>query len=143
MYFFKYKDVVLPDRGSVLYSLIRIQGLGVARAQTILASLGMRQSYNMAHMNYYKVARFIVLLKSCFILDARLKEIMLQRLEFFYSKGFIKGIRIFDGLPVKGRTHSNGNGASRMKPFSDKYNEEILQRRKRISAYSKKKRKSK
>jgi len=141
MYFFKYKDVVLPNRGSVLYSLTSIQGLGVARAEIILGSLGMSQNYNMANMNYYKVARFIVLLKSRYILDARLKEIMLQRLEFFYSKGFIKGIRIFDGLPVKGRTHSNGAGASRMKPFSDKYNEEILQRRKRISAYSKKKKK--
>jgi ribosomal protein S13 len=141
MYFFKYKDVIMPEKGSVLYSLIRVQGLGVARAEAILASLGMAQGFNMAEMNYYKVARFIILLKYCFILDARLKEIMLQRLEFFYSKGFIKGIRIFDGLPVKGRTHSNGASAERMKPHSEKYNEEIVQRRRRISAYSKKKRK--
>jgi ribosomal protein S13 len=141
MYFFKYKDVIMPEKGSVLYSLTRVQGLGVARAEAILASLGMALGYNMAEMNYFKVARFIILLKYCFILDARLKEIMLQRLEFFYSKGFIKGIRIFDGLPVKGRTHSNGASAERMKPHSEKYNEEIVQRRRRISAYSKKKRK--
>src|ERR1700756_1130670 len=141
MYFFKYKDVIMPEKGSVLYSLTRVQGLGVARAEAILASLGMALGYNMAEMNYFKVARFIILLKYCFILDARLKEIMLQRLEFFYSKGFIKGIRIFDGLPVKGRTHSNGASAERMKPHSEKYNEEIVQRRRRIRAYSKKKRK--
>jgi len=44
---------------------------------------------------------------------------------------------LFDGLPLGGRSHSNGATALRLKPFSEKYNEEILSRQRRISNFAK------
>jgi ribosomal protein S13 len=134
---FKYKDVTFSLRGSLISSLKRIEGIGMPRASFLLDSLGYARYFKTIHMNYYQHGNVVVLLKSRYILDSRLKEIRLQRLEFFFARTFVKGKRIFDGLPLGGRSHSNGATALRLKPYSEKYNEEIVSRQRRISNYAK------
>jgi len=134
---FKYKDVVFSLRGTLIYSLKLIKGMGHSRASYLLDSLGFSRYFKTIYMNYYHHGNIVILLKSRYILDARLKELHLQRLEFFFAKGFVKGKRLFDGLPLYGRSHSNGSTASLLKPFSEKYNEEIVSRQRRISNYAK------
>jgi len=134
---FKYKDVVFSLRGTLISSLKMIEGIGMARASYLLDSLGFARYFKTIYMNYYHHGNIVVLLKSRYILDARLKELRLQRLEFFFARTFTKGKRLFDGLPLGGRSHSNGATALRLKPFSEKYNEEILSRQRRISNYAK------
>src|ERR1700712_5400039 len=134
---FKYKDVVFSLRGNLVDSLKLIEGIGVSRACYILDSLGFSRFFKTIYMNYYHYGNIVMLLKSRYILDSRLKELHLQRLEFFFSKNFVKGKRIFDGLPLGGRSHSNGATALRLKPFSEKYNDEILSRQRRIANYAK------
>jgi ribosomal protein S13 len=134
---FKYKDVVFSLRGTLISSLKLINGIGNSRASYILDSLGFSRYFKTIYMNYYHHGNIVVLLKSRYILDARLKELHLQRLEFFFSRAFVKGKRLFDGLPLHGRSHSNGSTASLLKPYSEKYNEEILSRQRRIANFAK------
>ena len=134
---FKYKEVVFSLRSNLVNSLTYVYGIGLARSKFILTSLGIANNFKTASMNHYLHGNLVFILKSRYILDVRLKELNLQRLEFFFSKNFVKGLRLFDGLPLKGRTHSNGSTAQRLKPFSEKYNEEILSRHRRIVNYAK------
>jgi ribosomal protein S13 len=134
---FKYKDVVFSIRGNLVDSLKKIFGIGLSRAFHMLDSLGISRRLKTMYMNHYYYSHLVFLLKSRYLLDNRLKELHLQRLEFFFSQNFVKGLRLFDGLPLKGRTHANGSTASRLKPFSEKYNEEILSRYRRILLYAK------
>ena len=134
---FKYKDVVFSLRGTLISSLKMIEGIGMSRASYLLDSLGFARYFKTIYMNYYQHGNIVVLLKSRYILDTRLRELRLQRLEFFFARTFVKGKRLFDGLPLGGRSHSNGATALRLKPFSEKYNEEILSRQRRISNYAK------
>jgi ribosomal protein S13 len=140
---FKYKDVVFSLRGNLVDSLKKIYGIGLSRGLYMLDSLGISRHFRTISMNHYYYSNLVFLLKSRYILDNRLKELHLQRLEFFFSKNFVKGLRLFDGLPLNGRTHSNGSTASRLKPFSEKYNEEIMSRHRRITLYAKKRVKKK
>ena len=134
---FKYKDVVFSLRGTLLSSLKRIEGMGISRTTYLLDSMGFSRYFKTIYMNYYQHGNIVVLLKSRYILDSRLRELHLQRLEFFFARTFVKGKRLFDGLPLGGRSHSNGATALRLKPFSEKYNEEILSRQRRIANYAK------
>jgi ribosomal protein S13 len=134
---FKYKDVAFSLRRTLVNSLKLIKGIGNSRANFLLQSLGFSRYFKTIYMNYYHYGNIVVLLKSRYILDTRLKELHLQRLEFFFARGFVKGKRLFDGLPLYGRSHSNGSTASLLKPYSEKYNEEILSRQRRISNFAK------
>ena len=134
---FKYKDVVFSVRSTLISSLKRIEGMGMSRASFLLDSLGFSRYFKTIYMNYYQHGNIVVLLKSRYILDSRLKELRLQRLEFFFARTFVKGKRLFDGLPLGGRSHSNGATSLRLKPYSEKYNEEILSRQRRIANYAK------
>lgn len=141
---YKYKDTKLYLRGNLINSLSAIYGLGVARATFITEALGIARNLKINYLNSYYYNCILTLLKSRYILDYRLKELELQRLEFFFSNGFIRGLRVFDGLPVRGqRTHTNASTPKRLKPFSDKYNEMITERQQRIASYAKKKTKKK
>jgi ribosomal protein S13 len=88
---FKYKDVVFSLRSNLVNSLTYVYGVGLARSQFILTSLGIAHHFKTATMNHYLHGNLVFLLKSRYVLDVRLKELHLQRLEFFFSKNFVKG----------------------------------------------------
>jgi len=71
-------------RGTLIYSLKLIKGMGHSRASYLLDSLGFSRYFKTIYMNYYHHGNIVILLKSRYILDARLKELHLQRLEFFF-----------------------------------------------------------
>ena len=73
-----------------------IQGIGMSRASFLLDSLGFSRHFKTIFMNHYQHGNIVVLLKSRYILDTRLKELHLQRLEFFFARTFVKGKRLFD-----------------------------------------------
>jgi len=93
---FKYKNVSFSLRGTLISSLKMIEGIGMSRASFLLDSLGFSRHFKTIYMNYYHHGNIVVLLKSRYTLDSRLKELRLQRLEFFFAKAFVKGKRIFD-----------------------------------------------
>jgi len=71
-------------RGTLISSLKLIEGIGISRAGYLLDSLGFARYFKTIYMNYYHHGNIVVLLKSRYVLDSRLKELCLQRLEFFF-----------------------------------------------------------
>src|SRR5262249_11197371 len=135
----KYKEVLFYPESVFINSLSRIFGIGKTLASYITDMFGFSRSLKTSFVTRFHFSRIVVILKFRLVLDVRLKELHLQRLEFFFSYSFVKGFRLFDGLPIHGRTHSNGSTAFRLKPFSEKLNEQILSRQRRILLYSKRK----
>jgi len=137
---YKYKDKVLYLRGSLANSLSGIYGIGRTKAFFLLDALGLGNSFRVNNMNSYFFNCIVILIKTKYCLEDRLKEVELQRVEFFFMNSFIKGIRIFEGLPVSGqRTHSNHSTPKRMKPYSEKLNAIIVERQQKFIKFSKKK----
>src|SRR6185295_8841485 len=100
---YKYKDKVLYLRGSLVNSLSGIYGIGMTKASFLLESLGLSKNFKINYMNSYIFNCIVILIKTKYCLEARLKEVELQRVEFFFTNAYIRGIRIFDGLPVRGQ----------------------------------------
>jgi len=141
---YKFKEVILPFNYNLIQSLTRIYGLGMAKASNFIESLGFGKTYSMNEINNYFMNVITVLLKSKFTLGYRIKEIILQRLEYFYENNFVKGVRLFNGLPVNGqRTHSNHATPKREKPFSEKFNAIILEKKRQLLEFAKRRQKRK
>jgi len=132
-------DTVLPVNYNLAPALSRVYGLGLSRAYSILDAFGFSCDFSMNEVNSYFYNILVSYIKPHFILDERLKELYLQRLEFFFENNFIKGVRIFNGLPINGqRTRTNASTPKRLKPFSEKFNEIIADRNRRLQEFAKK-----
>lgn len=135
---------MLPLNYNLAQALCNVYGIGLSRALSVLDGFGIGSSFHMNSVTPYIYNILVVFIKSCFILDFRLKELYLQRLEFFFENNFVKGVRVFNGLPCRGqRTHTNSSTMKRLKPFSEKFNEIIMERNKRLLDYAKKRVKKK
>ena len=136
---YKFKEVVLPFNLNLKQSLSRICGLGLAKASNFIQGLGFGKDYSINNVNSYFFNVMTVLLKGKFNLGYRIKEIITQRLEYFYENNFVKGVRLFNGLPVNGqRTHSNHATPKREKPFSEKFNSIILEKKRQLLEFARK-----
>ena len=137
-------NTILPLNYNLAQALCHVYGIGLSRAYSVLDSFGIGASFHMNNVTSYIYNVIVVYIKSRFLLDFRLKELYLQRLEHFFEHNFVKGIRIFNGLPCRGqRTHTNSSTMKRLKPFSEKFNEIIVERNKRLSDYAKRREKKK
>lgn len=74
---FKYKDVVFFLRSSLINFLKLIEGIGIFRVFYILDFLGFLCLFKIIDMNYYYYGNIVFLLKLCYVLDFRLKELYL------------------------------------------------------------------
>lgn len=116
---FKFKDTTLPYNCRLRDSLTTIYGVGFQRSSYICDSLGLGLMFNINFMNNYFYEAIIIILKYFYIVDERLKNIIYQRLVFFFENRRIAGLRLFKGLPVRGqRTHTNRQTARKLKPVS-------------------------
>jgi ribosomal protein S13 len=116
---FKFKDTDLPFDYRLRDSLTSIYGIGFQRSSYICDSLGLGLSFNINLLNSYFYDMIVTMLKSYYILEDRLKNILNQRLNFFLENRRIVGIRLFKGLPVRGqRTQTNCANARNLKPIS-------------------------
>ena len=137
-------DIVLPFNYNLGPCLSRIFGIGLSRAFSILDGFGFAWDFSMNDVNAYIYNILVSYIKPFFILDARLEELCLQRKEFYFENNFVRGIRLFNGLPIRGqRTHTNASTPKRLVPHSDKHNDVISDRNKRLSDFAKKREKKK
>lgn len=114
---FKFKDTNLRYNRRLRDSLTSIYGVGFQKASYICDSLGLSLTFNINLLNSYFYEAIVILLKSYYLVDDRLKNIINQRLNFFFENRRIVGLRLFKGLPVHGqRTHTNRQNARNLKP---------------------------
>lgn len=118
---FKFKDTNLVYNCRLRDSLTAIYGVGFQKSSYICDSLGLGSTFNINLMNSYYYDAIVIILKYFYIVDERLKNIIYQRLIFFFENRRIVGLRLFRGLPVRGqRTHTNRQTARKLKPISSK-----------------------
>ena len=124
---FKFKDTNIPFNRRLRDSLTAIHGVGFQKSSYICDTLGLGLTYNTNIMNSYFYEVIITFLKYYYILDDRLKSIIIQRLNFFFENRRIVGLRMAKGLPVRGqRTSQNAHtakkllGRSRVRPVLKK-----------------------
>lgn len=114
---FKFKDTNLPYGRRLRDSLTSIYGVGFQKSSYICDTLGLGLTFNINLLNSYFYEAIVLLLKNYYIVDDRLKNIVNQRINFFYENRRIVGLRLFKGLPVHGqRTHTNRQNARNLKP---------------------------
>lgn len=115
---FKFKDTNLPYSRRLRDSLTYIYGVGFQKSSYICDSLGFGLTFNVNLLNSYFYEAIVILLKNYYIVDDRLKNIVNQRINFFFENRRIVGLRLFKGLPVRGqRTHTNRQNARNLKPI--------------------------
>jgi small subunit ribosomal protein S13 len=142
MLVFKVFNTIVPLHYNLAQALCNVYGIGLSRAFSVLSGFGLGSSFHMNSVNSYFYNIIVIFIKSRFILDFRLKELYLQRLEFFFEHNFVKGIRVFNGLPCRGqRTHTNSSTMKLLKPFSEKFNDIITERNKKLADYAKRREK--
>jgi len=118
---FKFRDTTLSYNCRLRDSLTSIYGVGFQKSSYICDILGLGLSFNINLINSYIYEAIVVILKFYYIVDERLKNIIYQRLIFFFENRRIVGLRLFRGLPVRGqRTHTNRQTARKLKPISIK-----------------------
>lgn len=138
---FKYKNVKMLLKGGLVQTFKKIEGIGLSRAKNLLNLFGYPETFKINGVSIYDFGEFVQVFKGMFILDERLQEITTQRIEFFYIRGFEKGKRLILGLPLKGRTHSNGSSAYMCRPNIPKFFDEINAKKQNMIVSKKKKQK--
>lgn len=124
---YKFKDTELIFNKRLRDSLSNIYGVGFQKASYICDLLGFGNSYNINLLNRFSYELIVIILKYYYILDDRLKGIIMQRLNFFVENRRIVGLRLMKGLPVRGqRTHTNRQSARRLKNFFLKKEEIVV-----------------
>jgi len=81
---FKFKDTNLVYNCRVRDSLTAIYGVGFQKSSYICDSLGLGLTFNINLINNYYYDAIVVMLKYYYIVDERLKNIIYQRLTFFF-----------------------------------------------------------
>ena len=115
---YKFKDTELSFDRRLRDSLSDIYGVGFQKASYICDVLGLGLSYNINLLNRFFYEAIVTILKYNYILDDRLKGLIMQRLNFFVDNRRMVGIRLSRGLPVRGqRTHTNSQTPRRLRPL--------------------------
>jgi len=116
---FKFKDTNLLYNCRLRDALTSIYGVGFQKSSYICDLLGLGLNFNINLMNSYFYEAIVTILKYYYVVDERLRNILYQRLTFFFENRRIAGLRLFKGLPVRGqRTHTNRQTARKLKPMS-------------------------
>jgi len=101
--------------GTLKIGLNMFFGIGLSQASQICQRIGCSESLLVSEVPPRKFLAIKSILNSEFILEARLKFKISDRLRSNHSIQIYRGIRLARGLPVRGqRTRSNGKTVTRM-----------------------------
>jgi small subunit ribosomal protein S13 len=107
----------LPKNKSLLFALTSIFGLGNSKACVICQRLGFSKNLKVKDLSKDQVQNLITTIEhSNLILMDDLKKIKLLKFKKLLSIKSYKGLRLNQGLPVRGqRTHTNARTARKRK----------------------------
>lgn len=107
----------LPENKSILISLTNIYGVGKHQSHFLCKILGLSvnlKTKNLSKEQVNKIIKVVEVLKISLASD--LKKIKLLIAKNLVSIKSYRGLRRFQGLPVRGqRTHTNGRTAKRVR----------------------------
>ncbi len=107
--------VTLPYKKKVIYSLMRLYGIGLFRAKKICRDLGLPPQISIENLTEFQKFAIADKIKSEFVVEGKLEEQMKEIKNYYKSNGSIRGYRLRTGLPVRGqRTKTNAKTARRL-----------------------------
>jgi len=113
---YQYNKNILSLKCRCHDSLTKIYGIGKTRAFVISIYLGSGFNTNVGFLNRYLFEVACVFFNSFSIIDSKMAEKVLLRLQLYYDTHLYRGSRLKLGLPLHGqRTHSNARTSRRLK----------------------------
>lgn len=106
----------LPDQKSVLFSLVKVHGLGKNTVLFICKKMGFSINFKVKNLNQEQIAELLELIDSLnFLLNNELKKIESIILRKLVNIKSYRGLRRIKGLPIRGqRTHTNSKSAKKI-----------------------------
>jgi len=97
-------------------SLTKVYGIGKTRGYLISIYLGVGWHTHVSRINRYFFELACGFFNSFSIIDSKMSNKILMRLQLYYDVKLYKGLRLKIGLPIHGqRTHSNAGTSRRLK----------------------------
>ncbi len=104
----KILGIDIPGKKPVVYALRYIYGVGLTRAQHIVASLKIDPAKRADDLTGDELTRITGVLQEKYVLEGDLRREVAQNIRRLISVGTYRGLRHRRGLPVRGqRTHTN------------------------------------
>jgi small subunit ribosomal protein S13 len=105
----------LPDQKSVLFSLMKVHGLGKNTTLLICKKMGFSVNFKVKNLNQEQIVELLELINSLNLsLNTELKKLESIILRKFVNIKSYRGLRRIKGLPVRGqRTHTNAKSAKK------------------------------
>jgi small subunit ribosomal protein S13 len=99
----------LPENKSVIFAMTHIFGLGKSKSNLICKKLGFSGNLKIKNISKEQLSKLITTLELMNIpMGSELKKIKLINIKNLASIRSFKGLRLKQGLPVRGqRTHTN------------------------------------
>jgi small subunit ribosomal protein S13 len=106
-------DSELSENKSVVFAMTKIVGIGKSNSEILCKKLGFSPNFKFKNMSKEQVAKLISVIESSnLILTEDLKKIKSQNFKTLFSIKSYRGLRLKQGLPVRGqRTHTNARTA--------------------------------
>lgn len=101
--------VQIPDKDKIEFALTKIYGIGTKRAKDILAALKISQTLRVHEVSQDDIKKIGDHIDENLKVEGDLREEIRQNIKRLKEAGTYRGLRHFQGLPVRGqRTKSNG-----------------------------------
>lgn len=114
-------DLELKNNGLLENRLSGIYGIGKARVRYVMKLYGVANYVDLKIVNKYFFEALKQALLNYYFVDKRLKYFVKDILLKYQKVRSIRGLRIFEGLPVRGQTtRSNGKMSKRMVSYFKK-----------------------
>ena len=107
-------DSELPENKSIVFAITKIVGIGKLNSIMLCKHLGFSPNLKFKDMSKEQIAKLITLIESSnnLVLTEELKKLKSQNIKNLFSIKSYRGLRLRQGLPVRGqRTHTNARTA--------------------------------
>ena len=103
----------LPENKSIFFALTHIFGIGKSNSLFLCKTLGFSPNLKLKTMSKEQIIKLVNIIESStLIITGDLKKLKSQNLKTLFSIKSYKGLRLKQGLPVRGqRTHTNARTA--------------------------------
>lgn len=110
-------DTELSENTSIFFAITSILGIGKSKSNLICNKLGFSKNYKLKNISKEQLVKLINTIESSGILiTGDLKKVKSQNLKNLFSIKSYRGLRLKQGLPVRGqRTHTNARTVRKRK----------------------------
>ena len=99
----------LPENKSIFFAMTHILGLGKSKSNFICKNLGLSKNFKIQNISKEQLSKLSLILDSYNVpIGSELKKLTSIRIKSLVSIRSYRGLRLKQGLPVRGqRTHTN------------------------------------